>query len=577
MASLRVCKCASVQVCKSASRKVVKRVIALLGALLLAGVVAACTARQTTQAPLVSGSVTGDSIVRVVYFYRDDCPHCLVVLNDVLKPLQEQYGERLQFKAVQFHDPGREGGVDPTGYGMLIAAEEMLGVSPERRGIPTLVVDGQVLIGEEEIRTQLSCLLESCVAAGGVAWPEIPGLEAVPVGLPEESVTVVIATATPAAGQIFLPVTSITETADVCAITTTVCAVGPPPVWAAYFYQVGCQECSRAESDIHYVQSRYAQLQVQEFNIYEDLWLAQCLARNVGRGNVQTPAVFIGDDALIGQEEITPQNLEALVQKYASGGIGRVWERCNNASQSAVVVPSVLAIIGAGLLDGLNPCAFATLVFFISYLAAVERKGREVLAVGAAFALGVFLTYLATGLGLYKLVDLIRGAHALVGRVVYALSALLCAMLGVMSFLDYLKARRGRLEEMALVMPEGLRRRVHAVIRRTSDARAFVVVALATGAVVSFLELACTGQIYFATIVSMVDVPGFQARALPLLVLYCLMFIVPLIVVFVLVYFGTTSYQLGLFLRRHTATVKLGTALLFLLLAGWLAFHLISK
>ena len=172
--------------------------------LVAALVLGACTAQQATPTPVVSGPVTGDSIVRVVYFYRDDCSHCLVVLDEVLRPLQAQYGERLQIKAIQFHDPEREGGVDPTGYGMLIAAEEKLGVSPERRGIPTLVVDGQVLIGEEEIRTQLSCLLESCVAAGGVAWPEIPGLEAVPVGLPEESVAAVTPTATPVAGEIFL-------------------------------------------------------------------------------------------------------------------------------------------------------------------------------------------------------------------------------------------------------------------------------------------------------------------------------------------------------------------------------------
>lgn len=539
--------------------------------LLAALVLSACTARPVT--PVVKGPVTGDSIVRVVYFYRNDCPHCLVVLNEVLRPLQAQYGERLQFKVIQFHDPGRQGGVDPTGYGMLIAAEEALGISAERRGIPTLIVAGQVLIGEEEIRTQLSCLLESCVAAGGVAWPEIPGLEAVPVGLPDESATVVTVTPTPALGQIFSPVTSITETADIC-LAVARCPVGPPPVWAAYFYQVGCQECSRAESDIRYIQSRYAQLQVQEFNIYEDVWLAQSLARNAGRRNVRAPALFIGNDALIGQEEITPRNLEALVQKYATTGAERVWERYSNGAKRTAALPSVLTIIGAGLLDGLNPCAFATLVFFVSYLAAIERKGREILAVGAAFAFGVFLTYLAVGLGLHRLVDLVRGTHAMAGRIVYIATVLLCGVLGLLSFLDYLKARRGRLKEMALVMPEGLRRRVRAVIRRASRARAFVIAALATGAVVSFLELACTGQVYFATIVSLVDTADFQAEALPLLILYCLMFIVPLIVVFVLVYFGTTSDQLGLFLRRHTATVKLGTASLFLVLAAWLIFHL---
>jgi hypothetical protein len=48
------------------------------------------------------------------------------------------------------------------------------------------------------------------------------------------------------------------------------------------------------------------------------------------------------------------------------------------------------------------------------------------------------------------------------------------------------------------------------------------------------------------------------------------MFIVPLVVVFVLVYFGTTSKDLGKFLQQRAASVKLGMALLFTVLTGWL-------
>ena len=48
------------------------------------------------------------------------------------------------------------------------------------------------------------------------------------------------------------------------------------------------------------------------------------------------------------------------------------------------------------------------------------------------------------------------------------------------------------------------------------------------------------------------------------------MFVLPLVVVFVLAYFGTTSEQLGRFINRRAAAVKLLTAGLFLVLAGWL-------
>jgi len=54
------------------------------------------------------------------------------------------------------------------------------------------------------------------------------------------------------------------------------------------------------------------------------------------------------------------------------------------------------------------------------------------------------------------------------------------------------------------------------------------------------------------------------------------MFIVPLVVVFLLVYRGTTSKQLLEWMNRRAASVKLGTAALFLLLAGWLGYSLVG-
>ena len=59
------------------------------------------------------------------------------------------------------------------------------------------------------------------------------------------------------------------------------------------------------------------------------------------------------------------------------------------------------------------------------------------------------------------------------------------------------------------------------------------------------------------------------------LLLYNLMFVLPLVVVFVLACFGTTSQQLGLFIHRHAAMVKLATAGLFLLLAVWMVVSLL--
>ena len=93
---------------------------------------------------------------------------------------------------------------------------------------------------------------------------------------------------------------------------------------------------------------------------------------------------------------------------------------------------------------------------------------------------------------------------------------------------------------------------------------------------VSILELACTGQIYLPVIISMSTMPELRGRATLFLIFYNLMFIVPLVIVFVLAYYGTTSKELTNFLKKHAAAVKIGMAIVFLLLAIWLASSLLS-
>jgi len=501
----------------------------------------------------------GEPVVRMVYFTAKDCPHCAAVTNEVLAPLQARYGDQMQIKVIEISDPAN--------YEMLIRAEEMFGVSPQERGIPTLIVCGQVSIGEEAIREQLCCLLDRCLTKGGSPWPDIPGLEGIVV-----------------AGQVGLgtgPDLEL-EGADLCGPEETLACEPAPAIWAAYFYEVGCQECSRAEYDIRYAQSKYPQLLVEEYNVQEDAALAEWLGARVGVPEEQrlaTPAFFVGDDYLIGTD-ITAKAVLALAEKHALTGAKQVWADFDPAAAKQNIIErfksfGVLTVTFAGLVDGLNPCAFATLIFFVSYLTLSGRRGREVLVVGASFTLGVFLAYLLVGVGFYKVLDLLGDLLTMLGRWVYGLTALLCAALAVFSLLDFLKARRGEIGDMTLNLPHALRMRINEVIRRGRKSQAFVAGAFVTGVVVSFLELACTGQVYLPTIIFVVSQPELRVRALLFLVLYNLLFILPLVVVFILAYYGTGSKQLTQFLQRRAATVKLGMALLFAALATWLTVAIV--
>lgn len=490
-------------------------------------------------------------VVHILYFYAFDCTHCAAVEEDVLTSLRAQYGAQLDVRMVEISSP--------VNYELLIRAEEDFGVSAAERGLPTLLVGDTVLIGEDAVRAQLVKIVADGVARGGIGLPHLPGLED----------AIVSESSTGGAGV----------SGDACAPEADVCSPAVP-IWAAYFYQVGCQECSRVDADIQYIRSKYPQFTVEAFNIYDDAALADWLASRTDRSDdLYAPALFIGDTALIGEEEITPQNIENVILQSALVGVPRVWSEFDASSSNRLVERfrsfGPLTVIFAGLVDGLNPCAFATLIFFVSYLTLSGRKGKETLLVGGAFALGVFLTYLVIGLGFYKVLDLLGTLLTTLGRWVYGFTALLCAALAIVSFLDFLKARRGEIGDMSLNLPHALRMRINATIRQGRRARAFVLGAFVTGVVISFLELACTGQVYLPTIIFVSSIPELRVRAISYLILYNLLFISPLVVVFIMAYYGTTSKDLTRFLQKHAAEVKLGMVILFSALAVWLGVSLL--
>jgi hypothetical protein len=227
----------------------------------------------------------------------------------------------------------------------------------------------------------------------------------------------------------------------------------------------------------------------------------------------------------------------------------------------------------AGLIDGINPCAFATILFFISYLAMTRRPRRELLVVGLSFAGGVFVTYLAVGLGAMSLLRL-ASAISVVGTVLYGLMAASCFVLAGLSIHDYLLARRGQLRDMRLNLPETLRDRIKGRIRAASGA--FVGAAFVSGLIVSVLELACTGQVYLPTISFVVGIPEMRASAVLYLVLYNLFFILPLLAILVLAVYGISAARFQAWFEQNAARTKLIMAVLFVILGGLLTSQLLA-
>ncbi len=89
-------------------------------------------------------------------------------------------------------------------------------------------------------------------------------------------------------------------------------------------------------------------------------------------------------------------------------------------------------IVSTGFLDGLNPCAFAVLLFFISFLFTIRKTKASIWKMGLVYISAIYLVYLGIGVGLLKTI-LITGQHHLMAKV----GAWLVITLGIINLKDY--------------------------------------------------------------------------------------------------------------------------------------------
>ncbi len=471
--------------------------------------------------------------IQIYLFYAVDCPECQGILQKFVPGLKSSY----PFLDIQTFDIE-----NPAYYEALTRLEEKF----NRRGneLPVLLIGDHLLSGQKEITQRLDLLIVEYQMKG--VNTSLPPLE-------------IHSTATSSAKALAVDL--------------------------IYFYQKGCQKCDRAGYLLGYLVKKYPNLKVSEIDLStpDGKRLNETLSNRLGlpaEKRLIAPSLFIGKECLF-PEEITESRLEALIRKYETeenSSLLKVEQGELQKAEKSLVERykslDILTIVSAGFIDGLNPCAFATLIFFISYLTFVGRKRREILWVGLGFAGAVFITYLLIGFGLFRFIQYLSFLPFF-SRVVYILTILFALALGTLSLFDVVQLKRGRASEMKLQLPEFLKKRIHRTIRERSKSGQYMVAAVAAGFTISLLEFTCTGQVYLPTLLFVMNIPSLKAEAFSYLILYNFFFILPLLVIFGIVYWGVTSEQLAFFLQKRAATIKFFTALLFFFLAGTLVLNLI--
>ncbi|MHC4480512.1 MAG: hypothetical protein ACYS1C_06030 [Planctomycetota bacterium] len=359
----------------------------------------------------------------------------------------------------------------------------------------------------------------------------------------------------------------------------------PRPIHLVYFDRPGCPLCEEVKSSLEELRGMFHNLRIRTHDLSTSesamlLNVAICEGLSMPQEQrLVAPSIFSAEAGLVGSEISLPAlaELARASEGLESPAVAFGSRRAEARSQLADAYErlGLLVVISAGLADGINPCAFTVIIFFLAYLAHIGKSRREIAVVGSIFTAAVFLAYFTFGLGLAGLVSAAEEWSGTVTRAIYGLTAALAMLAAVLSFRDGLRCLAGRTAELTLSLPDSLQRRIRLAISRRARLGLTVAATAVLGGAVALFELPCTGQMYLPVIVfGLHHLPGRLLGPVGWLLLYNLCFIAPLIVVFVAVFFGLTSERLTSIFRRHIAVTKFAMAAVFATLCAFMLTYL---
>lgn len=225
---------------------------------------------------------------------------------------------------------------------------------------------------------------------------------------------------------------------------------------------------------------------------------------------------------------------------------------------SGVYVPSITAgaqmqvtiplILLAGLIDSINPCAFAVMIFLLACLIAISK--RLMLKVGIVYIATVYITYFLAGLGILTAIQTTG-----ISSVFYLVAAAIAIFAGLISVKDYFYYDKW----LSLKIPASKKPLIKKLVSKASVPSAIVL-----GFLVSAFELPCTGGVYFAILAMLA---ANSLNAVGYLLIYNFMFVLPLIAILAFGYYGMKIEKMKRWKESKKRLMKLLIGI-FLLILG---------
>jgi cytochrome c biogenesis protein CcdA len=212
-----------------------------------------------------------------------------------------------------------------------------------------------------------------------------------------------------------------------------------------------------------------------------------------------------------------------------------------------ITLPTVLA---AAAIDGINPCAFTVLLLFITAMLTSLQAGEQsvngirarMLSRGGIYIAAIFLTYLSLGVGLLTTLDFFTRQHAPA-----RFGALLAILFGLWMLKDFFLPDWGwRLQAPGKI----------GLIARQSAKKATIPALILGGFLIGLCTVPCSGAVYLA-VLSLLALQPTALIGYGYLVLYNVVFVLPLVAILVLAASRPTLNRLAHWNLHHKEWVRL--------------------
>src|SRR3989344_915008 len=188
-------------------------------------------------------------------------------------------------------------------------------------------------------------------------------------------------------------------------------------------------------------------------------------------------------------------------------------------------LPTLSVVILSAAIDSINPCAIGVLILMVSVVLSGKGSMWRLLKLGGLYIFAIFLTYLTAGLGL---IYFFASVPLYIAEYLALIIGSIVIIAGLLEIKDFFWYGRG----FSLQIPHYFGEKIKKFSKNVT-----VPGVIFLGMFIAAVELPCTGAPYLA-IITLLSL-NFNLQAFFLLVLYNVIFVLPLIIILLLVAAGT--------------------------------------